>query len=439
MKLKSNIKTACMRMRKLGKGQSVVFLVPDEIKNKILEQKTQFDCANISVSDVLSWAISETCVDIRRSMPLWAAQGQRFQQQNELWAEARGSDGFNMSKAHAQKFLEEESQSLEHRYRPVTALDVSCFVREGKSKYGDMIAERCREFSNLRFDAATLQEEQERELAPEIEQERQVQKPASASPALQEVHPDMIRFVAEGIPIPDSQAYIPAFEILRNTSAAAHLDVSQFPRDLLVTMDFDRTVQVSGSSYISDAFLRPVQWILTSIGDETRNNVVYMIIISPHEAQELLPKISASKKVALHLYSPRSNLGLRPIDGLQLYIIPAQLTERIIPRRLTVQLNLFAGQLYLDSFDEYVEVCEMLGIAWQATEAGYVVAADGFIVQGGAGTLKSTFKDSPVKFLRVLLTKIRRNCEGVEKTHMGKILDGRLLRASDFDGEEDSR
>jgi len=435
----SDIATACMRMRKLGKGQSVVFFVPVEIKNKILEQRSESDCANISVSDVLSWAMSETYVDIRRSMPLWATQGQRFQQQSELWAEARDRNGFNMAKTHAQKFLEEESQSLEHRYRPVADLNVSSFIREGKSKYGDMIAERCREFNDLKFNAATLQEEQERELAPEIEQERQVQKPASAEPALHEVHPDMIRFVAEGIPIADSKAYVPAFEILRNTSAATHLDVSQFPRDLLVTMDFGRTVKVSGSSYISDAYLRPVQWILTSVGDETCNKAIYMMIISPHEAQELLPKISNSKKVALHLYSPRSNLGLRAIDGLQLYTIPAQPTTRIIPRQLIVQLNLFAGQLYLDSFDDYVEVCDMLGIAWQATKPGYVVAADGFIVKHGSGTSKSTFKDSPVKFLRVLLTKIRRNCEGVDKTHMGKILDGRLLCASDFDGESDSK
>ncbi|KAN0122993.1 hypothetical protein V8E51_001319 [Hyaloscypha variabilis] len=39
--------------------------------------------------NILNWAVSETCLDIRRSMPLCAAQGQRFEHQSEIWTEAR--------------------------------------------------------------------------------------------------------------------------------------------------------------------------------------------------------------------------------------------------------------------------------------------------------------------------------------------------------------
>jgi hypothetical protein len=104
-----------------------------------------------------------------------------------------------------------------------------------------------------------------------------------------------------------------------------------------------------------------------------------------------------------------------------------------------VQLNLFTGQLYLGSFKEYVEVCAFLGLAWEKAEEGCVVAADGFIMQDNSGTRTSSsmFSDSPVKFLKVLMMKIRRNCEGIDKTHMGRILDGRLLRLSDFREPED--
>ena len=85
--------------------------------------------------------------------------------------------------------------------------------------------ERCREFNSLKFNSAKLQEEQERELSPEIEQERQVRKPAPAQPAAHHIHPDLVTFVSTGMLINGFQAYKPAFETLRNTSAATHLDV----------------------------------------------------------------------------------------------------------------------------------------------------------------------------------------------------------------------
>jgi hypothetical protein len=39
---------------------------------------------------------------------------------------------------------------------------------------------------------------------------------------------------------------------------------------------------------------------------------------------------------------------------------------------------------------------------------------------------------SPVPFLRTLLMKIRREGEGIEKTHLGKILSGVRLEEADF-------
>jgi len=70
--------TACMRMRNLGKGQSVAFCIPAEIQTKILAISGKNDATTIDVSDVLVWSIHETYVNLQRSMPLWAAQGTRF-------------------------------------------------------------------------------------------------------------------------------------------------------------------------------------------------------------------------------------------------------------------------------------------------------------------------------------------------------------------------
>ncbi|TVY36417.1 hypothetical protein LSUB1_G007938, partial [Lachnellula subtilissima] len=307
---KDRLVQACMRMRKLGKGQSVVFCVPEEIKTKILERTSKPNDANIELSDVLIWAISETCVDIRRSMPLWAAQGRRFEQQREIWAEARTDNGITLSKAQAEKFLEDESQTLNARYRPHSGTNTVFSEQESESSNLNLIMERCR------------------------------------------------------IPIRGSTGYSPAFETLRNTSAGTYIDVSQFPQDLLVTADFASTILICGNSYISDSYQRSVQWVLTSTGG--KDTVQHMMVISPHEAQELLPRIKASKTTTLHLYGPRQNLGFRSLDALNLYNVPARAgtLHLHLPRHLIIQLNLFAGQLYLASFDEYKEVCSFLGLAW---------------------------------------------------------------------------
>jgi len=77
------------------------------------------------------------------------------------------------------------------------------------------------------------------------------------------------------------------------------------------------------------------------------------------------------------------------------------------------------------------ETCEILSLAWKPTEEGVTVEADGFIVRKRDDP-KMTFKKSPVMFLRVLLTKIRRDCEGIDKTHWGRILGGEIMKKSDF-------
>lgn len=418
-------------MRKLGQGQSVVFCIPREIKTKISERTSKRDGLRVEVADVLSWAISETFVDLRRSMPLWATQGRRFENQKLLWAAARSKNGLNLSKVQASSFLEEEAQTLEHRYHPHAASKMPYLSnQDGNNENVSRIIDRCVEFESLNFNSASLQEEQERELSPEIEQERQVERPEPAKPETHHIHRDVEIFVRTGELVAHSQAFLPAFQALRYSSAAAHLDVSQFPHDLLVTADFARTVMTTGRSYVSDAYQRPVQWILTSAGDRPPNTVKHMVISSPFEVQELLALINECRRVTLHIYTPRPSLAYRPLDALDLFTVGKPFDPRSVPRQLVVQLNLFAGQLYLSSFEEYTELCDFLGLAWRAPEQGVLVRADGFIVPDHE---KRGFRDSPVKFLKVLMMKIRRNCEEIEKTHVGKILHGGLLEETDFE------
>jgi hypothetical protein len=414
-----------MRMRKLGKGQSVVFCIPEEIQTKIYERSSKLQNNRIEVADVLTWAISETWADLRRSMPVWATQGRRFEDHKDLL------DGAHTTNEQAKKFLEDEAQSVDYRYRPGSQEQPDMPLLEGwdtSNKNIARIIDRCQDFDSMNFNSATLHEEQERELSPEIEEERQIERPAPMVPEVHNVDQDLIHLVQTGQFRSRSRAFLPAFRALSSSSVASLIDLTQFPIELLVTADFIRTVKrpsdPSSVSYLSDSFQRPVQWVLSVLDHQN------LVILSPFEANELLPVIRQSCKATLHLYSPRQNLGYQPLDTLGLYTLGRPFSSGSTLRTLIVQLNLFAGQLYLASFNEYVELCQYLGLAWSVARDGEMVRADGFIVPtvGRWG-----LKDSPVNFLRVLLTKVRRDCEGMEKTHLGKVLDGALLEQSDFE------
>jgi hypothetical protein len=410
-----------MRMRKLGKGQSLVFCITEEIRHKIIELTNKADASRLEVADVLSWAISETFGDLRRSLPIWATQGRRYIEQRKIWNEAESENGWRSLMSKAPLLLEPEAQTLEHRYKPTTNKPTSN-SRDTSNKSLEQIHERCREFDSVNFDSASLQEEQERELSPEKESERQVEKPAPARANPHYIHPDLKAFVSTGRLKRSSPAFIPAFQSLRNSTAAECFDVSQFPQDLLVTVDFSKTVQIITTEFISDFYQQPVQWILTSTGDSAN-----MIIISPFEAQKLRGEIKEQKRVMMHLYSPRSNIKYYSLDALNLFTEGASFEVTRIPQYLTIQLNLFAGQLYFDTYKEYTEYCDFLSLAWIALEDDSTkVQSDGFILSG------KTFKKSPVQFFKILMSKIRRNCQAIDKTHLGKVLEGQLLEALEF-------
>jgi hypothetical protein len=57
--------------RKLIKGQSVIFFIPEEIQTKILECTSKSCSTEMEVSDLLAWALPETCADMRRNISLW--------------------------------------------------------------------------------------------------------------------------------------------------------------------------------------------------------------------------------------------------------------------------------------------------------------------------------------------------------------------------------
>ena len=144
-----------MRLRKLGKGQSVVFLASQEICTKICERAEQSSEESITVANVLCWSICETWLDLSRSMPLWAVQGHRYEMHKHIL------HGENTTTTQAKAFLEDEAQTIEDRYAPITTRTTHPTFRDLSDPNIRAIHDRCVEFQAMGFNSASLQEEQE--------------------------------------------------------------------------------------------------------------------------------------------------------------------------------------------------------------------------------------------------------------------------------------
>ncbi|CAJ2513841.1 Uu.00g019600.m01.CDS01 [Anthostomella pinea] len=383
---------ASKRMRKLGKGQTVVFCVSKEMQTKVLDTARKTDASTITVADILEWSMHETSDDLRRNMPLWAVQA--------------GPKIFAMSD------------------EPVV----------------QQIAARCKEFNITQFKSSALQEEQERELSPEMEQERQIQRAPPAKACPHKLHPDVKNFALTSKVVSSSQGYHPAFSTLRGMSTATAFNPSDLAGEeaFLTTTDFAETVLKGPETFVSDTFLRSVQWILTA-HDPDSKTIKTVMILSPYEANSLIRSMEQSEFMTLHLYRARVNSGYAALDSLDFHTIPVRKPALQLPRRLAAHLNLFAGQLYFSSYNDYLETCKVLGLlprflseemerqGWKVDAAGFILADDRGRVGGESGLTKS-----PVGFLKGLFTA-RRNVDGFGKSHVGKLLEGHVLQKADFE------
>tara|TARA_R110002003_G_scaffold23_3_gene1108 strand:+ start:1361 stop:6781 length:5421 start_codon:yes stop_codon:yes gene_type:complete len=226
---KDKLIQGCMRMRQLGKGQSVAFLVPEEIATKIYQLTSNDFDEPITVRDVLIWSIQETWTDLKKSMPLWAVQGHRFLSHEHL------SQVTTMTIEQAKEFLEDEGQGIELRYSP----SIQGNKLTARSKEWDVdnpsIAEvitRCQGFGAMGNNSADLDEEQERELAPEQEEEREVERPGKMEASKHDLHTHVSNLVKNGRITKSSKAFTPAFQALDTTSAGKLCGLSQFPADV---------------------------------------------------------------------------------------------------------------------------------------------------------------------------------------------------------------
>jgi hypothetical protein len=140
----------------------------------------------------------------------------------------------------AKQLLEDDARTLEHRYGARVKAGLVFLEEQRRTDPSvEQITQRCGQLADLDVSSSSLYEEQEQELAPEIEQEREIERPESYEPAKHMIHEDLRLFVRTGMFQANSGAFMPAFKSLGNTTAARHLRLDSFPHDdLLVTRGF---------------------------------------------------------------------------------------------------------------------------------------------------------------------------------------------------------
>lgn len=333
----------CKRLRKLGKGQSVVFCAPLEVQSKIPACSGKFNAIAIEVEDVLLWAMRNPWEFTKEGMPLWATQCMRHYRR-------RGACDFSGAiTVIPVGILEPEALTLDERCgldRQSTDEGIVCRkrLRVGNDLSRAEIASirgKCREFGLTTFGESSLHEEQERELQPENEREQQVEPPRPAKPCKHFLHASIRRLVGTGV-LDSNEGITRASNAFRGTRAKDKLNIDDWPDNLFVSSDFAQTVHIPDEGN-KDSFLRPVNWVLSF---HDRNLQPKYLVLSPFEVQELLPHIRGQDRVRLHVYSPRLSLSNRSLETLEYCAVPPVRNDWDIPAIATA-LNLVSNILHV--------------------------------------------------------------------------------------------
>jgi len=408
-----------MRMRLLGKGHSVMFFAPREVDQRIrsLIPNGTASGSRIRVLDIVRWAIHETREDIYHHLPYWAQQGLDYHKRFTAYNQYRSSGVLAILR---NAWLQSESQTLEQMYWITSGATAQ--MRSDLNSVPS-IKERMKRLGITKLIAARMAEEQEREVHHEVEPGHPAgverPPPPKVQPAQHILDADILKFIKTG-KVPETSTHISP--LLAPLNMVKALDsTTEWSPSPLATADFITTILDSDRARMTE-YLRPVNWILSS--GSGKNSII--VVISPHEANELLPIIRKSDKVRLHIYAPRVTASMRSFSDLRFYTIPDSQTERwSAPAHVRTELNLFAGQLYFDSREEYDRVCTLLALSMAHPGAEYS-EVDGFVPPAYRTGRGSPFARSRIPILKTLIG-LRRKGMSYHLTHLGQVLNGKPL------------
>lgn len=277
-----------------------------------------------------------------------------------------------------------------------------------------------------------LHEEQELEVAVEVEREQQVCRPRPVKPLNRSVQKDIRYFAKRGV-FPSgasSRGISAAFNSFRSTSAGQFGVLSNLGPHVYATLGFARTIHHARDT-INDEFLKPVHWVLSS-----RHNP-NLVILSQYEANELLPDIQDSENTALHIYTPRTTKGMRQFHRLDFFTVEKTKISCPPLPEISRDLELFAGSLYFNSFPDYQHFRHFLGLKTGDVDDVHEdsVSPEGFVDEEARQVVgwpvRSPFRFNPLPFLSAVFD-IRGKGHGYLQTHVGSLIKGMPLSEDEF-------
>lgn len=254
-----------MRLRQLGSTQSVIFFAPPEVQQSILDlcQKQAGD--TLTSHHVIRWLLEQTCEGIEQLQPLYYSQGADFCRR--IQAASDNSD-FLYDHEHRDAYLgalrQNERQTIEQLYNPKLSSKVTTAVgawSPGIAAFMKELKARRRGFQDTgnAVQSSALQEvEQEREVAFEVENVRDVQKPVHYSPlAFPGLHRDVMSFALSGrLSAGASGGYEQALVTIGKTSVGRKygINVEATTSKLYASAEFSRTVNIPLGRTAQDNF-----------------------------------------------------------------------------------------------------------------------------------------------------------------------------------------
>ncbi|KAK2733456.1 hypothetical protein FQN57_002110 [Myotisia sp. PD_48] len=415
---KDRLIQACNRLRKLGSGQSIVFVAPPQVRNKMRELSEDFGRREFD-STGSTLGVSRAGILLTAALEESLASGGDF---NDIVSRMQVSEALTLSEAYGPQ----ETQSLLY--------DALRDIGDQRDVVSQKLLAALQEMDPIDHGGQSLNEEQERELTHEVQTERQVERPLAVEPLPHELDPDRLYYAENRSFCNDVQppCSLLAFDSFLRTSARSLFPSMSAPQ-FFVTKDFQLTIKPLGTNSHYDEYIKPVSWVLTS----THNSSI--VVISQYEANSLHLIVRKSRNTTIHLYSPKVTRTMTSFRDLKFLSVGQQVFAQLPPQLPINELELFASSLYFESFAIYREFCGFLGfISDQVTESDdmNVSTKKGFINGEGreqlGWTVHCPFKTYPLSFVRRLVA-IQRRGQSSQRSHMASILDGRALTEKGFD------
>lgn len=298
-----------MRLRKLEHGQSLLFVAPPEVHQDIMDLK-QHSENDINGYDVIVWSLHQSCREIERSQPLRISQGLGFYQREENMKTLTNAhpllEQLDSSAAETDitvtTFREKEEQRLQDLYAPLSMMTnkISNIVDASRNMSSPTVQELVRLWNKMDlsvFEGASMHEEHEREVAQEVEQEMQIQRPGPLEALTPSADARLPSFIRSGS-LHECHRNSKSARAVVNTSLASSEALYSLWARLYLSSDFMNTVRRPSSGFF-DNYLRPVNYALTS---KQEVSPTFLLIVSPHEVSQLLPQMrSSTSQVDLHI------------------------------------------------------------------------------------------------------------------------------------------